>query len=256
MRNKVITAAILIIIMAASCGIIQKGTLDNPRFFNDKTQVFGEDIDGPVKSYWDSVQVRGDYNYKKGLFNGLQKEFYSDGKLSAEWNMKDGKKSGSGKEFYEDGTISFQRELNANGDGIGTEFYKNGLKKRERLYKNGEQVYVSKLNHDIKETRYKRTAEELFYESQEYGALGMYGHAIQNYEELLKNFPKHEKAADVKFLIAFTYHNSLKEESLAKKHYEEFIKQFPDSPLKVSAEFELENIGKDIDNLELFKGNN
>ncbi|MBU4485825.1 MAG: hypothetical protein KKD38_02755, partial [Candidatus Delongbacteria bacterium] len=201
-----------------------------------------------------SVTVRGDYNYSKGALDGMQKEFYSDGKLSAEWNMKNGKKAGSGKEYYEDGTVSFNRELNSAGNGIGTEYYKNGMKKRERAYKNGEQVYASRLNCDIKESRYKRSVEELFYEAQEYGALGMYGHAIEDYTELLQKYPKHVRASDAKFLIAFTYCNNLKEEELAKQHYREFMKMFPDSPLAVSAEYELENIGKDIDNLELFKG--
>jgi len=254
MKSKIAMVMILTVITAVCAQIIQKGTPENPRYFKDKTQVFGENIDGPVKAYWDSVQVRGEYIYKKGVLDGIQKEYFSDGKVSAEWNMKEGKKTGSGKEFYEDGKVSFHRELSAGGDGIGTEYYKNGMKKRERAYKNGEQVYASRLNHDIKEKRYERTAEELFYEAQEYGALGMYGHAIESYEEFLIKFPKHEKAPDVKFLIAFTYHNSLKEESLAKKHYSEFIKNYPDSPLKVSAEFEMENIGKDIDNLDLFKG--
>ena len=254
--KRIIITMILTAIMAVSAQIIQKGTLEKPRFFKDNNQVFGEDIDGPVKAYWDSVKVRGEYNYSKGVYNGLQKEYYSSGKLSAEWNMTNGKRTGSGKEYFEDGSVSFSRELNGNGDGIGTEFYKNGMKKRERAYKNGVQVHASSLNHDIKEQRYPRTAEELFLEAQEYGALSMYGHAIETYVEFLEKYPKHERAADAKFLIAFTYHNSLKEENLAKKSYQEFLKMFPDSPLSVSAEFELENIGKDIDNLDMFKGNN
>jgi tetratricopeptide (TPR) repeat protein len=254
MKSKIAMAMILTVLVTLNAEIILHGSLNAPNFYKDSTQIFGEEVDGPVKSYWDSIKVRGEYSYKKGVLDGIQKEYYSDGKVSAEWNMKEGKKSGAGKEFYDDGSISFHRELSAGGDGFGTEYYRNGMKKRERAYKNGEQVYASKLNHDIKEKRYERTAEELFYEAQEYGALGMYGHAIESYEEFLTKFPKHEKAPDVKFLIAFTYHNSLKEESLAKKHYSEFIKNYPDSPLKVSAEFEMENIGKDIDNLDLFKG--
>lgn len=255
MRYKIILAIVLTGILTLSAEIIQKGTISSPRFFDGKTPIYGEDINGPVKAYWDSVAVRGDYNYSKGVMDGLQQEFYPDGKISAEWNMKEGKRAGTGKEYYEDGTVSFHRELSSDGDGLGTEYYKNGMKKRERAYKNGEQVYASKLNCDIKGNRYKRTAEELFYEAQEYGAVGMYGHAIETYNEFLKDYPKHEKAPDVKFLIAFTYHNSLNEEDLAKKNYEEFLVQYPDSPLKISAEFEMENIGKDIDNMELFKGN-
>ncbi|HQO10088.1 MAG TPA: hypothetical protein PLK90_08785 [Clostridiales bacterium] len=255
MKNKIM-AVILAALFILNAEIVQKGTLDKPMFFNGKTQIFGEEIDGNIKAFWDSVKVRGEYNYNKGVMDGLQKEFYSSGKLSAEWSMKNGKRSGSGKEYYEDGTVSFQRELNGSGDGLGTEYYKNGMKKRERAYKNSEQVYVSDLNHDIRGNRYKRTAEELFYEAQEYGFLGMYGHAIDNFTEYLNKYPKDTRAADAKFLIAFTYHNNLKEEELARKNYEEFLKMFPESPLSVSAEFELENIGKEIESLDQFKGKN
>jgi antitoxin component YwqK of YwqJK toxin-antitoxin module len=253
MNCRTVWALVLILAAVLSAEIVRRGRPDNARFYKDNVQVFGEEIDGTVKAYWDSTTVMGEYNYKKGLPDGLQKEYFSDGKISAEWNMKAGKRVGEGKEYYQEGAISFHRVLDANGNGIGTEYYKNGLKMRERLYKNGEQVYAGQLNHDIKGKRYKRNAEELFYEAQEYGALGMYGHAIENYEEFLKKYPQHEKAPDVKFLIAFTYHNSLREEDLARQHYAEFIKNYPESPLKVSAEFEMENIGKDIDNMDLFK---
>ncbi len=253
MNCRTVWTLILIMLISLNAQIVRKGRLDNPRFYKGDVQVFGEEIDGPVIAYWDSVNVYGEYNYNKGLLDGLQKEYYSDGKPSAEWNMKNGKRVGEGKEFYKEGAVSFHRELDAEGNGLGTEYYKNGMKMRERLYKNGEQVYAGKLNHDIKGNRYDRSAEELFFEAQEYGSQGMYGHAIGDYEEFLKKYPRNEKAPEVKFLIAFTYHNSLNENDLARKNYQEFIEQYPESPLKVSAEFEMENIGKDIDNLDLFK---
>jgi tetratricopeptide (TPR) repeat protein len=255
MIRKILVIATLAAVTLLSSEIVRKGRPENFRFYDGEKLIFGEKIDGKVKAYWDSASVFGEYNYKKGLPDGVQKEFFEDGKISAEWTMKDGKRVGAGKEYYPDGTLSFERTLDSKGNGIGTEYYKNGLKKRERLYQNGVQVHVSYLNQDIKGNRYKRNAEELFFEAQEYGAVGMYGHAISVYEEFLEKYPKHEKAPDVKFLIAFTYHNSLKEEDIAKKHYAEFIKMYPDSPLRISAEFEMENIGKDIENLDMFKGN-
>ena len=57
----------------------------------------------------------------------------------------------------------------------------------------------------------------------------------------------------MKFLIAFTYGNNLNDLDNAKKEYKEFMEQYPNSPLKVSAEFELKNIGKSIDDIEMFK---
>ncbi|MBN2857511.1 MAG: hypothetical protein JXN63_03835 [Candidatus Delongbacteria bacterium] len=254
MRLKILFVTVMITAALLSAQIIRKGRPESPRFYKDDVQIFGEEIDGKVTAYWDSTTVFGEYNYSKGSLDGLQKEYYSDGKLSAEWNMKNGKRVGEGTEYYEDGSVSFKRELNGKGDGLGIEFYKNGMKKRERLYKDGVQVHVSRYNHDIKGNRYERNADELFIEAQEYGGIGMYGHAIQSYEELLAKYPDHEKAPDVKFLIAFTYHNSLHEEELAKKHYGEFLEKYPDSPLAVSAKFEMENIGQDIEKMEIFGG--
>jgi len=253
MNCRSVWTTVLIMLVTLNAEIIRKGKPESPRFYNGDVQVFGEEIDGTVKAYWDSTTVYGDYNYKKGVLHGLQKEYFSDGKLSAEWNMKDGVRSEEGKEYYNDGSLSFHRILDGNGNGLGTEYYQNGLKKRERLYQNGVQVHASMLNCDIKGNRYKRSAEELFFEAQEYAAQGMYGHAIENYEKFLKDYPDNEKCEQIKFLIAFTYHNSLNENELARKHYEEFIKNYPESPLRVSAEFEMENIGKVIDNIDLFK---
>lgn len=254
MRFRILFVTVMITAALLSAQIIRKGRPESPRFYKGDVQIFGEEIDGKVEAYWDSTTVFGEYNYKKGALDGLQKEYYSDGKLSAEWNMKNGKRVGTGTEYYEDGSVSFKRELNENGDGLGIEYYKNGMKKRERLYKDGVQVHVSRYNHDIKGNKYERNADELFVEAQEYGALGMYGHAINTYEEFLAKYPDHEKAPDVKFLIAFTYHNSLQEEELAKKNYREFLEKYPDNPLAVSAKFEMENIGKDIDKMEIFGG--
>ncbi|MFO7811286.1 MAG: hypothetical protein R6V47_07965 [Candidatus Delongbacteria bacterium] len=250
-RTCIFAALSLAILLNAQ--IILKGTQDRKAFFRDGNQIPEEEVDGRVISYRDSVTVKGEYNYSKGDMDGLQKEYYPDGQISAQWHMKDGKRVGEGIEYYDDGTVAFRRELDENGNGLGIEYYSNGMKKRERLYKDGAQVHVSMYNHDIKGNKYERTPDQLFYEAQEYAGMGMYGHAVRSYKEFLKKTPDHKKAPDVKFLIAFTYHNSLSEEEAAKKHYEEFLEKYPDSPLAVSARYEMENMGKDLKDMELFE---
>ena len=212
-----------------------------------------EKKNGEIKTFYgDETKIKTIYNYSNGKLNGIQKEFYENGKVKAEYEMKNGLKDGSGKEFYEDGTIAWERNLTG-GKGIGTEYYPNGMKKRERIYESNRQIFVSKMNHDIKGEKYQRNAEELFAEGQEYGSNEMYYHAIKTYEDFLLQFPKHKKASNVKFLIAFTYNNQLNDVENARKHYNEFMKNFPNDPLKQSAEFELKTLGKSLDDMPEFK---
>jgi len=247
---------ILVVIMALtlSAETVRRGRKNNFLFTKDGKNIPVEEVVGIVKAYYVSTQVMGEYNYDFGKLDGLQKEYYIDGKIKAEYNMTKGIRTGKGKEYYDSGELEFERNLDKNGTGLGIEYYKNGMKKRERLYKNNKQIYVSKLNHDIKDKKYDRTPEELFTEAQEYAYIGMYAHAIEDYRLFLKIFPQSDKIANVKFLIAFTYGNNLNDLDNAKKEYKEFLEQYPDSPLKISAEFELENIGKSIEEIEMFKG--
>ena len=244
---------IVVITLVLNAEIIRKGRKGNFSFAENGENITIDKVNGSVKAYYDSIKVMGDYNYISGKLDGLQKEFFRNGKIKAEYNLTKGIRTGSGKEFYDTGEVEFEREFDQNGTGLGTEYHKNGMKKRERLYKDGVQVHVSKLNHDIKDVKYERTPEELFSEAQEYSYAGMYAHAIEDYNLFLKLFPKSEKKANVKFLIAFTYHNNLNDVDNAEREYKEFIEQYPNSPLKVSAEFELKNIGKEIEEIEMFK---
>lgn len=248
---------VLILVVATTlilnAEIIRKGRKDNFVFSENGEKLSIENVSGVVKAYYDSVKVMGEYNYLSGKMNGLQKEYFRTGQVKAEYDMTNGIRTGNGKEYYDSGELEFERNLDDTGTGLGIEYHKNGMKKRERLYKNNEQVLVSQLNHDIQGKKYDRTEEELFTEAQEYAYVGMYAHAIEDYRSFLNLFPESEKLPNVKFLIAFTYHNNLNDLENAKKEYKEFIKQYPDSPLKVSAEFELKNIGKSIEEIEMFK---
>ena len=244
---------IIMVTLVLNAEIIRKGRKGNFSFYDSDKEIALENVTGIVKANYDSTNVLGEFNYLNGKLDGLQKEFYRNDKIKAEYNMTKGIRTGKGKEFYETGEMEFERDFDQSGTGLGTEYHKNGMKKRERIYKDGKQVFVSKLNHDIKDVKYVRTPEELFVEAQEFAYVGMYAHAIEDYNLFLKLFPESDKVPNVKFLIAFTYHNNLNDVKNAKREYLEFIEHYPDSPLKVSAEFELKNIGKEIEEIEMFK---
>ena len=256
MKLKVIFLSFVIFTFLLNGEITRKRNRNNFVFFNGKEKIAQNSVNGQVKAYFDSTKVKGVFNYKAGKLDGEQKEFYQDGKLQAKYTMKDGKRDGNGEEYFADGkTVSFRRNLK-NGNGLGIEYYQNGMKKRERLYSDGKQIRYSKLNYDIKGNRFPRTASELYAEAQNYAVEGLYYHAIKGFNEFLTKYPKNEKAPNVLFLIAFTYNNQLQDAENAKKTYEEFLKKYPNNDLANSAKFEIQNLGKSIDNLPGFKKEN
>jgi TolA-binding protein len=69
--------------------------------------------------------------------------------------------------------------------------------------------------------------------------------AIASYRRIVQEFPTSPTASGAQFLIGFLYNNELKNVDSARIAYEEFLKKYPDNPMAPSARFELENLGKD-----------
>ncbi len=217
---------------------------------------FGE-INGVVNEYSKEQVLVGVFSYTEGKLDGFQKEFYADGKiLKAEYNMKNGTRDGMGKEYFEDGKIiSFSRNL-TDGNGIGTEYYPDGIMvKRLRLYKSGKQIQVSMLNQDLEGEFLSRDEKQYYAQAQQYAVEGMFYHAIDNYNKFMSKYPSSELTPNVKFLIAFTYNNQLGDIENARKNYTEFISLYPKHKLTQSAEFELKTLGKSLDDMPEFQRN-
>jgi TolA-binding protein len=69
--------------------------------------------------------------------------------------------------------------------------------------------------------------------------------AIGLYRKVAQEYPNHATASSASFLIGFLYNNELKNLDSAKAAYELFLKKYPDNPMAASAQFELNNLGKD-----------
>lgn len=69
--------------------------------------------------------------------------------------------------------------------------------------------------------------------------------AIRSYRRIVEEYPNSPTASGAQFLIGFLYNNELKNVDSARIAYEEFLKKYPDNPMAPSAKFELENLGKD-----------
>ena len=69
--------------------------------------------------------------------------------------------------------------------------------------------------------------------------------AVGVYARIAKEYPEHATASSASFLVGFIYSNELKNYPAAKTAYEEFLQKYPSSPMASSAKFELDNLGKD-----------
>ena len=73
--------------------------------------------------------------------------------------------------------------------------------------------------------------------------------AIRSYRRIVDEYPTHATSSSAMFLIGFLYNNELKNLDSARVAYEEFLKKYPDNPMAASARFELDNLGKNPDEI-------
>lgn len=77
--------------------------------------------------------------------------------------------------------------------------------------------------------------------------------AIDNFKNIVTHYPQGKRAAEASFMLGFINANDIKDYDAAKKYYEDFIKKYPKHELADDAQYELETLGKDINDLPIFK---
>ena len=87
---------------------------------------------------------------------------------------------------------------------------------------------------------------------------------MNNTHDLAKSLKAYQRTAEqyvgtgegikALFMIGFVNANYLNQMDAARKAYESFLHQYPDDELAPSVKFELENLGKSIDQIEELKG--
>ncbi|MBD3224464.1 MAG: tetratricopeptide repeat protein [Caldithrix sp.] len=77
--------------------------------------------------------------------------------------------------------------------------------------------------------------------------------SLEQFKQLIKHYPDGKRAAEAHFMLGFINANDLKNYEDAKSYYEKFINKFPKHDLADDAEFELKNLGKDENDLPIFK---
>jgi outer membrane protein assembly factor BamD (BamD/ComL family) len=80
--------------------------------------------------------------------------------------------------------------------------------------------------------------------------LKLFENAIETHDRLLRAFPESKYAHQSLFMKGFIYANDLNNYVKAEEAYVEFLTKYPDSELSTSVEWEMKNLGKDINEIE------
>lgn len=81
-----------------------------------------------------------------------------------------------------------------------------------------------------------------------------FSESIETHDRLLRAFPESQYAPQSLFMKGFTLANDLEDYEGAKAVYEDFMEKYPGHELVASVEWELSNLGRDINDLEFLSG--
>ena len=77
--------------------------------------------------------------------------------------------------------------------------------------------------------------------------------AISAYVDVVNNYTGTNQEAQAQFMIGYIYANILNDNSQAELNYKNFLDRFPDHELAPSVQFELDHLGKDINEIDVLK---
>ena len=130
-------------------------------------------------------------------------------------------------------------------------FSKANVERSQSNFKKAAKILRNLVNSDADEeilVKSNLLLAEIFYHD-----LKDFNRAIEEYDNFCKSFPSHKNAASSLFMQGFIYHNSLSDLQMAEKLYLKFLDEYPDHELALSVRWELDNLGKNIDEIPFFK---
>lgn len=74
------------------------------------------------------------------------------------------------------------------------------------------------------------------------------------FQKILDEYPEGEFSSKALFMVGFVNANYLKNFDKAQQYYSNFLQKYPNHDLADDAKYELENLGKDINDLPFLKG--
>lgn len=80
-----------------------------------------------------------------------------------------------------------------------------------------------------------------------------FDNAIQSYQKVVDNFIGSDKEAEAQFMVGYVHANYLSDFESATASYELFLQKFPNHELAPSVQFEMDNLGRDINEIPVLK---
>lgn len=106
--------------------------------------------------------------------------------------------------------------------------------------------FIAACSTKLSEEEYYKNAKELYSKQK-------FDEAIKNFDGIVEYYPEGKHNAEALFMLGYINANDVKNLDEAKKYYQEFIKKYPHNDLTDDAEYELKNLGKDVNDLPIFK---
>ena len=80
-----------------------------------------------------------------------------------------------------------------------------------------------------------------------------FNNAISAYSSVVDRFSGTDQEAQAQFMIGYIYANILGDKLKAEENYKNFLTKYPDHELAPSVKFELDYLGKDINEIDVLK---
>ena len=90
----------------------------------------------------------------------------------------------------------------------------------------------------------KNTADNLFKAAEVAKSIRTFPKSLSLYDWIIEKYPNYEKAPTALFLKGFIIENNIKDDKKAGEIYRQFLSQYPKHDLADDVEFLIENIGK------------
>jgi len=94
--------------------------------------------------------------------------------------------------------------------------------------------------------------EEVYNQAKDLYATQNFEDAIEQFKQLDQKYPDGQYHAQSLFMIGFISANDLQDTTQAREYYNRFIQSYPEHELADDAGYELQNLGKDINELPIF----
>ena len=96
----------------------------------------------------------------------------------------------------------------------------------------------------------KKAGEKEYFDlAYQYMSKEQWSEAEKNFQKILDEYPNGDFSSKALFMVGFVNANYLKNLEKAKQYYTEFLEKYPNHDLADDAKYEIENLGKNIDDL-------